>query len=344
MRGMNYVVIQDWMRFDLGLNGTELLVYAIIYGASQDGDTKFSGSRQYLADWCGCTVRSIQTALNNLTERGLLTKSENVHNNIKWCEYVANFTTRENFSPVKREEKEEREEDNEESRKKERIKEIKNKEVTEEEEEEKEEANPASPDLRTHAGACMRSVRAHTRLFSAYTNNADVVGMSAPSYTPKPPLSPLTDEIDQHSYTPDELRQERKALLHVDRPVKRSLYDQCVDEIYTYTDNLLLQDKLTDYLALRLKMSDKKIYGVNQWRGIMNKLGELKGDPVKIVNQSIEHGWATFYELDKPKTTNGPAGTQRTYHRFGESPNMSCKSVGDLTEEERRNYWSGEDF
>lgn len=89
---MTTVTIQSWMRTQLKLSGNELIVYAIIYGATQDGDTRFAGSRSYLADWCGCSVRSIQTILNNLTEKGFLTKYERLENKVKKCEYVTNFT------------------------------------------------------------------------------------------------------------------------------------------------------------------------------------------------------------------------------------------------------------
>ena len=52
MKDTNFISIQGWMRTELNLSGNELLVYAIIYGFSQDGESKFTGSRQYLADWC----------------------------------------------------------------------------------------------------------------------------------------------------------------------------------------------------------------------------------------------------------------------------------------------------
>lgn len=99
MRDNTYITIQSWMRTELNLSGTELLVYAVVYGFSQDGMSKYTGSRQYIADWCGCTVRSVQTILNSLTERGLLTKSETTINNVRHCEYVANFTPSEKISP-----------------------------------------------------------------------------------------------------------------------------------------------------------------------------------------------------------------------------------------------------
>lgn len=84
-----YINIQGWMVSELGLKGNELLIYAIIYGFSQDGESKFTGSRQYLADWTNTTVKNVQNVLNNLVDKGLLIKDEKYINNIKFCEYKA---------------------------------------------------------------------------------------------------------------------------------------------------------------------------------------------------------------------------------------------------------------
>ncbi len=85
----NFFVIQGWMRNELNLSGNELFVYAVIYGFSQDGSSKYTGSRQYLADWCGCSVRTIQNVLNDLLDKKLLLKFEKDIDGIKCCEYVA---------------------------------------------------------------------------------------------------------------------------------------------------------------------------------------------------------------------------------------------------------------
>ena len=61
-----YLVIQSWMVTDLQLSGNDLMVYAIIYGFSQDGESRFTGSLQYLADWCNATKAGIQKNLKNL--------------------------------------------------------------------------------------------------------------------------------------------------------------------------------------------------------------------------------------------------------------------------------------
>lgn len=94
----NYIVIQGWMVNKLRLSGNELIVYAVIYGFSQDGESKFDGSRQYLADCCNCSIRSIQNILNSLVEKELITKYEEEVNRVKVCKYVANFTPREKIA------------------------------------------------------------------------------------------------------------------------------------------------------------------------------------------------------------------------------------------------------
>ena len=99
MKDNTFIVIQSWMISELNLKGTDLLIYATIYGFSQDGESRFKGSRQYLADWCNSTTRSVQTSLNYLVDRGLILKFENVVNNVKLCEYATNFTTGEKISP-----------------------------------------------------------------------------------------------------------------------------------------------------------------------------------------------------------------------------------------------------
>lgn len=89
MKSENYVVIQGWMRNDLGLKGNDLMVYAIIYGFSQAEQQKFTGSLGYLAEWCGATKAGIIKNLKNLLERGLIEKTDRYINGVKFVEYYA---------------------------------------------------------------------------------------------------------------------------------------------------------------------------------------------------------------------------------------------------------------
>ena len=77
----NFITIQGWMRTELNLSGNELIVYAIIYGFSQNKQGEFTGSAQYLADWVGCTRRPVMTILNKLVEAKLISKTELILNN-----------------------------------------------------------------------------------------------------------------------------------------------------------------------------------------------------------------------------------------------------------------------
>lgn len=85
----NFLNIQGWMRTELNLKGNELLVYAIVYGFTQDGDNFFKGSAQYIADWLGATKKTARTILNSLAEKGLLEKKEVIENSVKFCHYRA---------------------------------------------------------------------------------------------------------------------------------------------------------------------------------------------------------------------------------------------------------------
>ena len=83
----NFTTIQGWMLNRLNLKGNELIIYAIIYGFSQDGESRFTGSRRYLADWCGCSVKTVGNALASLVTKGLITKHDKTVNGVHLCDY-----------------------------------------------------------------------------------------------------------------------------------------------------------------------------------------------------------------------------------------------------------------
>lgn len=95
--------------------------------------------------------------------------------------------------------------------------------------------------------------------------------------------------------------------LYDDKPKKKkrkNLFEKCVDAINEYTDDLELEDLLVTYLKMRLEVKEKPLY-YNMWRGLLNKLFSLSknlSDLCNIVQQSIDKGWLSFYEL---KTFNG---------------------------------------
>ena len=92
-----FVVVLEWM-LDLNLSIVERTIYATIYGFSQKRMGKFTGSRAYLARWCSCTTRTVDTALAKLVSVGLLDKEEKYEGGVKLCAYAAKIPQRKNFA------------------------------------------------------------------------------------------------------------------------------------------------------------------------------------------------------------------------------------------------------
>jgi hypothetical protein len=95
----NYYQISGFMVNRLGLKGVPLNVYAIIYGFSQDGESEFAGSLQYLCDFCGGVSKpTIIKALKELTEAGFIIRREDRINSICFPRYKANLPLLKNFN------------------------------------------------------------------------------------------------------------------------------------------------------------------------------------------------------------------------------------------------------
>ena len=87
----NYYVIHGWMLNHLKLKGTQLQIYALIYGFSQDGESNFSGSLSYLCEFTGVSKPTVIKDLKELQEKGLISKSTNMIGGIKFNTYRATF-------------------------------------------------------------------------------------------------------------------------------------------------------------------------------------------------------------------------------------------------------------
>jgi len=74
MKSENFVVIQGWMCNELELKGNDLLVFALIYGFSQDGESAFHGSRNYIANTFNISKPTVDKALQNLLDKGYIKK------------------------------------------------------------------------------------------------------------------------------------------------------------------------------------------------------------------------------------------------------------------------------
>ena len=91
IRSSNYITILSPMITVLRLKGNELLIFALIHGFSQDGQSSFKGSLQYLIEWTGLDKTTIIRLLKHLIEKRFIKKIEYEENKIKRCEYVSNY-------------------------------------------------------------------------------------------------------------------------------------------------------------------------------------------------------------------------------------------------------------
>lgn len=98
----NYILISGWMVKDLHLKGNELIVFAMIYGFSQDGVGTFNGSLQYISDWTNCSKTAVLNILKSLMLKGYIVKKDKVINNVKYCEYSISRGIQESCIPYKK--------------------------------------------------------------------------------------------------------------------------------------------------------------------------------------------------------------------------------------------------
>lgn len=85
---------------------------------------------------------------------------------------------------------------------------------------------------------------------------------------------------------------------------KKSLYEQCYEEILVYFSDEVLISKIDEFLKLCLK--EKWVQYKPQWVYKLKDLENVQGDKLQSVEQTLRKGWKTFYEPkeDKPRFTD----------------------------------------
>ena len=86
----NYITVPGFAIVELGLSGNELLCYSLIYGFTQDKETEFRGSLNYVASALNVTKQNAKKIIDRLIDRGLVEKREMFFSGVKFCHYVAN--------------------------------------------------------------------------------------------------------------------------------------------------------------------------------------------------------------------------------------------------------------
>jgi len=87
MKNTNYITIQGWMINELELKGNELIVFAIIYGFSQDGNSEFTGSINYIKDTLNCSRNTAIKTIKKLVDFGFIKKNQVVNYGVTYNKY-----------------------------------------------------------------------------------------------------------------------------------------------------------------------------------------------------------------------------------------------------------------
>ena len=300
----SFFVIQSFMVTDLGLSGNDLMVYAIIYGFSQDGESVFRGSRQYLANWCNSTVRGIQKNLNRLMELGLIKQVYHSVDNheVHYKAIVPNKQgTDEQSSPS---DVNKVHECNEQSSLNNIVDNIEDK------------IDIVSTKVDTEISGEISSNDTET---ISHVSMNRTEGSSIYKYN-RAPQKVLTNEKMNRTEGSSIYKYNRapQKVLTNEKPKKKNLWEKCMDEIDRRYKDTIVYDAIVEYLGYRLKSTIHRI-GFAGWVGLLNKLdtlGKTDEEKCKIIEQSIKMKWDTFAEL---KTWGRrPSGKEV----FGENDNM----------------------
>ena len=91
MQDQRYIQIQGWMINKMDLKDAELLIYAVIYGFSQDGISKYEGGNTYLMKTLKYSKGTVKKWLDSLVEKKYIIKETYVINNVTLNKFFANI-------------------------------------------------------------------------------------------------------------------------------------------------------------------------------------------------------------------------------------------------------------
>lgn len=263
-----YINIQWWMAQRLKLSGNELLTYAIVYGFSQDGESAFLGSSKYVSYALRVSRPTAIKALDSLTSKGLIIKTQEKINDIVFNRYKANLQVIKDFDRPYKESlqggsKESLQGGYKETLHSNKYKELNNKELNKESK--KEESNN--------------------------TQNQQVE---------------MSEELKQMQNEIEQLKAENEKLKAKKEKQKRKAksYDEQIAE---YTQNEELQEALKAFVQMRAFIKKPLTeYGLKLSLGNLSKLGKTDAEKIAIVNRSVEHNWQGFFEIKEETTYQKP--------------------------------------
>ena len=273
-----YIHIQWWMAQRLKLSGNELLTYAIVYGFSQDGESAFLGSSKYVSYALRVSRPTAIKALDSLTSKGLIIKTQEKINDVVFNRYKANLQVIKDFDRPYKESlqggsKESLQGGYKETLHSNKYKELNNKELNKESK--KEESNN--------------------------TKNQQVENEE---------LNHLKKEIEQLKAENEKLKTKKeKSKKHT------KSYDEQIAE---YTGNEELQEALKAFIQMRSFIKKPLTeYGLKLLLNKLSKIGKTDAERIAIVNRSVEHNWQGFFGIKEESSYQKSVQPEKKYDQNG---------------------------
>ena len=282
-----YIHIQWWMAQRLKLSGNELLTYAIVYGFSQDGESAFLGSSKYVSYALRVSRPTAIKALDSLTNKGLIIKTQEKINDVVFNRYKANLQVIKDFDRPYKESLQGGSKEFLQGGSKEflqggykeilhsnKYKELNNKELNKESKKEE-------------------------------SNN-----------TQKQQVE-ISEELKQMQKEIELLKAENEKLkAKKAKPKKQTKsYDEQIEE---YTQNKELQDALKAFVQMRSFIKKPLTeYGLKLSLGNLSKLGRTDEEKIAIVNRSVEHNWQGFFGIKEESSYQKSVQPEKKYDQNG---------------------------
>lgn len=85
----NFAILRRFMITDLKLSGSELVIYAVIYGFTIGKNHCYTGGIEFLKKWTGIEKRNVFKNLDSLVSKRMLIKEDFYKNNVRFVKYTA---------------------------------------------------------------------------------------------------------------------------------------------------------------------------------------------------------------------------------------------------------------
>lgn len=277
-----FFTVQAWMVTKLNLRGVERDVFAIIYGFSQDEQSKCYDSLNYMAELIGCTKQAVINAINSLLEKNYIKKEQSSDISDMRNRYTYNVRT-----------------------------------VTSIVEGWSTEFTgggqlslPANDESGQLSLPHKRNIKTNTLRESIGEADGTHSKQSRSHKKVYRPTETLSDELGESMPVAPEEKKKQK------RESKRYRQEDIDTAIIQFTDDIQLQEELRAYASV-IRSEDfgvKRLKNGDQFRGYLRQLKECAKNPndpkelFKIVEYSLLHSYLGFYRLDdrKGRSDNKP--------------------------------------